>query len=142
MFHPVSGFFRIFPDFFGFSSNLQISSQNRWITSQIWHNYPFRKFIRFLDSTWIFPEFSGLFRIIPDFFKFSDFYDSFHMFSENRWYTFQTWFVLLKIHPVSWFFPDFFQFLIFLRFFSYTFRYDMFYRKFPRLLDFFKFSDF
>ena len=55
-------FFRFpdfFPDFSGFSSNLQISSQNGSFTFHIWYNdFPFRKFIRFPDFS---PDVSGFF---------------------------------------------------------------------------------
>ena len=62
--YPVSGFF---PDFSGFSSNLQISSQNRCFTSlKIWYDdFRFQKFIRFSR---FFPDFFRIFIKSSDFF--------------------------------------------------------------------------
>ena len=78
--YPVSGYF---PDFSGFSPNLQIFSQNKWFSSHIWcDDFLFRKFVRFPDSTQFFSEFSGFFRI---FIKFSDFFTEWIVYS-HIWY--------------------------------------------------------
>ena len=57
--------FRFFPDFSGFSLNLQISSQNGWFTSHLWYDdFLFRKLISFHIFFWIFPDFQKIFRYI------------------------------------------------------------------------------
>ena len=71
------------PDFSGFSSNLQISSQNRWITSHIWYNYLFWKFIRVFLSTRIFPDFHQFFRFLHRMYDLLLTYDMMISFSGN-----------------------------------------------------------
>ena len=118
-----------------FSSFNHISSLNGLFTSLIWYDdfysgnlSGFRIFSRF-----------------PRIFSNSQIFMILLIFSENWWYTFQIWFVLLKIHPVSWFFFNSHIsavfFIYFQRIDDRLFKYDMFYGKFTRFLYFFKFSD-
>ena len=56
------------------------------------------------------PEIYPVSRFFPDFFRIYSNLRIFmilFMFSENRWYTFQTWYVLMEIHTVYGFSPDF-----------------------------------
>ena len=95
-------FFRIFPDFFpdifGFSSNLQISSWNWRFTLLIWYDdFVFRKIIRLPD---FFPDSYVFFNKSSDFFIESMFY-----FLNIIW-----WFCFLENYPVTRFFSGFFRF--------------------------------